>query len=131
MIGVAGEDLLRSIELLEQHPACEKMGPGHRAQGQSGGSALEDRRCQTLRPAERKSELRRCAIAPRGEAIGQFSARPRSAALIEGDQWRAGRQGFQNQLGLARFEHRRRQPLSHFEFDDRGRRYQPGRVDRL
>ena len=124
-------NLLRPVELFEQHAADEEMRPSHRPQRQYRRGAVEDSGPEPLGTADRKRQLRHSAVAPDGEMVGEFAARPRGTARVEGDQRRSGRQCLKNQLGLARLHQRRRQALFDVELDDRRRRRDPPGVERL
>jgi hypothetical protein len=43
MVRVAGENLLSAIELFEQHPSDEQMGPGHRSEREGHIGSVENR----------------------------------------------------------------------------------------
>ena len=63
MIGMAGVDLLRPVELLQQHAAHEEVRPGHRAQRDDRVGALEDRGREPFRAADREGEGGSAAVA--------------------------------------------------------------------
>ena len=93
VIGMAGEDLLRPVELLEQHAAHQKMRPGHRVRATAGPPpGRGPRRSKPSAPPISESEFgerrRRASRAKR-------SANPwldqHLAARVEGDEARIGR----------------------------------------
>ena len=127
MVRVTGEDLLGAIELLEQHAANQQMGPRHRSEGQGRVGAVENRGTVTIGPANREGELRQTLVAPSSYPIGKSTARPRDAPLIEGDKRDAGRQGTEDQFGLARWE----PPPAIIELDDHRGRQDPSGIERL
>jgi hypothetical protein len=131
VIGVAGEDLLGAIELLEQQATHQKMWPGHWAKRQYRIGTVKDFGAETFGAADRKGEFCHTLIAPRREPIGKTAARPHGAALIEGDQPRSGRQCLDDQCRFARLQRRRGQALPHLELDNRDRRNDPPRIKRL
>ena len=101
------------------------MRPSHRAEGQNRVGAIEDRRADPLRAADRKGNGASAAVAPRAKPLGQFAARPGDAGAIQSDEQRAGRQRGEDQLGLTRLQKRRRQAPLFFQLEDRRRRDKP------
>ena len=101
---MAGEDLLRPVELLEEHAAAEEMRPGHRAQGQHLIGPVDDRAPEPLGAADGEGEIGDAAVAPFGQPLGQFAARPLGAASVEGHEAGTGGQRAEDQLGLARLQ---------------------------
>src|SRR5580658_5566902 len=83
MIGMAGENLLRAVELLEQHGPGEEMGPGHDAERQQEMRLLANRVGEPLGAADEKSEIADAAVSPALYALGEAFARQRLAARIE------------------------------------------------
>ena len=112
VIGVAGEDLLRAVELFQQHAANQKMRPSHRPQRHGRLGMFEDRGAKTLRPADRESEFTGAAVAPVRHLTCKIAARPQSAVLIEREERDARRQRLQDQFGFAFLDHDRRQTLA-------------------
>jgi hypothetical protein len=87
---VAGEDLLRAVELFEQHAAHQQMRPGHRTQRQHRVGALDDRTAEPLGAADREGERRGTLVAPRRKPFGEVATRPVRPALVERDEPGAG-----------------------------------------
>ena len=105
VIGMAGEDLLRAVELFEQHVRA----PGNAARSSPRATArcrrARHRVAEPVGAADREGERRRC----RGRASARAgSANSRldhdCAALVERDEPGAGRQRGEDQLGLARLQ---------------------------
>lgn len=122
VVGVPGEDLLGAIELLEQHAAGEQMRPCHRSERHDCMGATKDRGVEPIHAADGEGKLRAALITPGGNTIGQSAAGPSATALVEGNKRSAGRQCAEDQLALACFQHRRREPASLRELDDHRRR---------
>jgi hypothetical protein len=49
---MAGEYLLGAIELFEQHPSNQQMGPGHRSEREDQVGALENQRVEAISTAD-------------------------------------------------------------------------------
>ena len=131
VVRMSGEDLLGTVELLEQQAAHQQMRPRHRAERHYRLGAVENFGAETIGAADREGELRYALVAPRREPVGEPAARPHGTALIEGDQPRPGRQCPEDQSRLARLQRRRRQALPHLELDNRDRRHDPRGIERL
>ena len=125
MIGVAGEDLLRPVELFQQHAAAQQMRPGHRAQGQHLIGPVDDGGPEPLGAANREGEGGDAGIAPFPEPVGEIAARPLPAAGVEGNEAGGGGQRGEDQLGLAPLQFGRRETALFFQFDDRRARGDP------
>jgi hypothetical protein len=54
MIGVAGEDLLSPVELLQEEAAHQEMRPGHRPERHDRVGAIDRGLPQTVRTADRE-----------------------------------------------------------------------------
>jgi len=91
MIGVTGENLLSAIELFEQHPSDQQMGPGQRPKREDYLGAVENHRVEAIGAADCERQLGRTPIAPGGDPRRQAPARPLDAPLIQSDEWDAGR----------------------------------------
>jgi len=102
VIRVAGEDLLRAVELFQQHRADEEMRPSHGAQGENCIGLVENRLAEPFGAADREGDRSGAPIAPGGEAVGDVTARPGLPALVERDENGAGRTSGKDQCGLAR-----------------------------
>jgi hypothetical protein len=102
MIRVAGEDLLRAVELFQQHAAHQQMRPSHRAQRQHRVGALDNRAAEPLGAADREGECCGTLVTPRREPFGELAARPARPALIERDKPGARGQCREDEFGLAR-----------------------------
>src|SRR5262249_18519788 len=122
MIRVAGEDLLRAVQLFEQHAAHHQMRPGHRAERDGRVGAGKDRLAESVGAADREGERGCAPVAPAGEPVGEVAAGPGAAALVERNQPGAGRHRAEDQFGLARLQRRWRQPALFLEFGDGDRR---------
>ena len=131
VVRMSGEDLLGTVELLEQQAAHQQMRPRHRAERHYRLGAVENFGAETIGAADREGELRYPLVAPRREPVGKPPARPHRAVLVERDQPRPRRQRREDQRRLARLLHRRGQALPHLELDDRNRRHDPRCVERL
>ena len=125
MVRVPGKDLLRPVELFEEHCADEEVRPGHRAQGQNRIGFVENDFAEPFGAANCKSDGGTAMIAPAGETVGKLAAGPGLAALVERDKHPAGRPHGEQQFGLARLQLGGRQFPLLFDFDDRRRRNQP------
>ena len=90
---MAGEDLLRPVELFEQHRADQEVRPGHRAEGQNRFRLIEDRLAEPLGATDGKRDGPGAVIAPGSEAVGEVAARPLLPPRIERDEAGAGRSG--------------------------------------
>ena len=128
---MAGEDLPGAIDLLQEHDAGKQMRPGHRSERKDRPGTVEDGAVETVGAADRKGEFGKAAVAPLRDPFGESAARPREAALVEGDEAGIGRQGRQDQLGFARLQGRLWQPPARFQFDDRDGRCDAPGVERL
>ena len=74
VVRVTGEDLLRAVELFQQHRADEEMRPGHRAEGENCIGVVENRLAEPFRAADREGDRSDAPIAPGGEAVGEVTA---------------------------------------------------------
>jgi hypothetical protein len=101
VIGVASEDLLRAIDLFEQHPARQQMRPSHRAERQHERCLLDDALVKTLGTADDKSEIG-SGLAPRVEALGKIGTLELRSAPIKCGQYGAFGHGVEKKLRLAR-----------------------------
>src|SRR5580700_592223 len=128
---MAGEDLLRPVELLQQHAADEEMRPGHHTQRQHRVGALDNGGPEPLGTADREGYGADTAVAPGPEPVGQFTARPFGATLVERDETGAGGQRGEGQLGLARLQLWWRKPTLFFQLDDRRGRHDATGIIRL
>ena len=90
VVRVTGEDLLRAVELFQQHRADEEMRTGHRAEGENCIGVVENRLAKPFSAANRKSDGGTAVIAPGGEAVSQVAARPWLSPRIERDENCAG-----------------------------------------
>ena len=90
VIRVAGEDLLGAVELFQQHCADEKVGPGHRTQGENCIGLVENRFAQPFGAADREGDGSGTAITPGGEPVGELTARPFCTAAVERDEHGGG-----------------------------------------
>ncbi len=102
MVGMAGEDLLGTVELLEQHPAREQMRPGDAAEGDREISTGAGYLVEPVGAAQEKGEIGDARVAPGADAPGEPLARDQLAALVEGDHPRSRRQGRKQRRALAR-----------------------------
>jgi len=84
MIGVTGENLLSAIELFEQHPSDQQMGPGQRPKREDYLGAVENHRVETSGAADGEGEFKGTPVPPGGDPLGQCAAGPLDAALVEG-----------------------------------------------
>jgi hypothetical protein len=125
VIRVAGEDLLRAVQLLQQHRADEQVRPGHCTERQDRIGLVENGLTEPVGAANRESHGPGAVIAPGGKPAGQVAARPFLTAFIERNKARIRRPGGEEQFGLARLQLRRRQFPFLFHFDDRRRRNEP------
>jgi hypothetical protein len=131
VVGVTCEDLLSTIELLEEHAADKQMGPRHRSERQGSVGLVEDGAAEAIGPADRKGKLGHTPVAPGGNTIGESAARPRDPSFVESDEKGVRRQGAEDQLCFTRLQRRRGQPAPLFEFDYRQRRGDPASIKRL
>ncbi len=131
MIGMAGVDLLRPVELLQQHAAHEEVRPGHRAQRDDRIGVLDDRGSEPLGAADREGEGRAAAIAPLREPVGEIPAGPGRALPVERDEPGAGGPGGEDQLGFAQLERGGRQAALFLQINDRDRRREASGIERL
>ena len=131
MIGMTGVDLLRPVELLQQHAAHEEVRPGHRAQRDDRIGVLDDRRSEPLGAADREGEGRAAAIAPLREPVGEIPAGPGRALPVERDEPGAGGPGGEDQLGFAQLERGGRQAALFLQINDRDRRREAPGIERL
>ena len=90
MIGMAGVDLLRPVELLQQHAAHEEVRPGHRAQRDDRIGAVDNPGSEPLGAADRKGKGGGTTVAPRREPIGEIAAGPGRSLLVQRDEPGAG-----------------------------------------
>jgi len=90
VVRVTGEDLLRAVELFQQHRADEEMRPGHRAEGENCIGVVENRLAEPFRAADREGDRSDAPIAPGGEAVGEVATRPWLSPRIERDENCAG-----------------------------------------
>ena len=128
---MAGVDLLRPVELLQEHAAHKQVRPGHHAEREDRIGALDDRGPKPLGAADREGEGACAAVAPSREPVGEIAARPGRALWVERDEPGAGRPGGEDQLGLAQLERGGRQAALFFQLDERDRwREAPG-IERL
>jgi hypothetical protein len=125
------EDLLRPVQLFEQHAAHEQMRPGHRPQRERRVGALDDGAPETVGAADREGDGDVAGIAPARQAVRQFDAAPRRAALVEGNQPRTPRQRGEDQLGFPRFQFAGGQTPFFVDLDNRRRRLDAPGIERL
>jgi len=128
---VAGVDLLRPVELFEEHAAREQMRPGHWAQREDRIGVLDDRRPKPFGAADREGEGRAAAIAPHREPVGEIPAGPGRALPVERDEPGAGGPGGEDQLGFAQLERGGRQAALFLQLNDRDRRREASGIERL
>src|SRR5690242_11136426 len=86
VIGMAGEDLLRPVQLLEQHAAHQQMRPGHLAERKHRVGTGDDGAAETVGPADRECHGAAAGVAPVSQAVGEFDAAPARTALVDRDQ---------------------------------------------
>jgi len=82
VIGVAGEDLLGAIELLQQKAAGQEVRPGHRAKRQNGVGALDRCLAEPVGAADREGEYAGAGVPPSRKPVSKLPARPGCAALV-------------------------------------------------
>jgi hypothetical protein len=131
VVRVTGEDLLSAIKLLEQHPADEQMRPCHRSERHDRVGAIEDRGVEPFGTTDSEGKLGPALITPTCDTIGQSSARPSVAALVEGNKRNTRRQRAEDQVGLTCFNHHRREPAPLLELEDDGGWDDPASIKRL
>src|SRR6185437_8724649 len=117
MIGMAGEDLLRPVELLAEHGADHEMRPRHRPEGKETVGALAHGIGVTVGAADEKGDGRR-RLLPFGELRGKIGAGEAPAALVEGDDEGAFGQAGEEQFTLAGLALGHRQLAALFDFLD-------------
>ena len=130
MIGMAGKDLLGTIELLAQHRADEEVGPRHGPEREEIVRARPNRIAMAIRPADEEGDGRATAL-PFGDQIGEIRARNVLAALIEGnDQCAVGESGEQ-QFAFTGLAFRRGQLAPLLDFPNVERPCQPFGIETL
>ena len=81
---MAGEDLLRAVQLFEQHAAHQQVRPGHRSEREHRVGALDDGGPEPVGAADREGDGAGAGVAPGREAVGEFDgcvqAAPRSSS---------------------------------------------------
>ena len=128
---MTGKDLLRPVQLFEQHAARQQMRPSHLSKREHGIGAGNDGAPETVCATDREGHGAGAGVAPVSQALGEFDATPACAALIERDQPGPARQCGEDQLGFARFQLGRRQRTLFLDLDDRRRWYDPPGIERL
>ena len=91
MVGVTGEDLLRAIQLLEQHAADKQVRPRHRSERHDRMGAVKDSGVEPIGAADGEGEFGRALVTPKADTVGKSAARPTGAALVEGNKRNAQR----------------------------------------
>src|SRR5882724_13573513 len=86
MIGVAGQDLLDSVELFGDQATHQKMRPGHRAERHLQIAGPDQIAMKSVGAADEEGDLGYAASAPAGHLMGECQGIHRSPALIEGDR---------------------------------------------
>ena len=81
VVGVAGEDLLRPVELFEQHAAHQQVRPSHRPEREHRVGAVDDggRRARRRRRSRTRRRRRRRRARPPGDRPVRCCSRPRRA----------------------------------------------------
>ena len=71
---MTGEDLLRTIELLQQHATDEQMRPCHGSERCDRMGTVENGGTEPVGTADGEGQLGPALITPSGDAIGERSA---------------------------------------------------------
>src|SRR5262245_13909524 len=101
MIGMAGQNRDRPIELLGKHCAHKEVRPSLRAEGEREPRTALDLRWQSIRTTDDEQHARMALIAPLGELTRKGFARQRLAALVERDDKGRGRARLHHLLRFA------------------------------
>jgi len=101
MIGLAGEDRHRPVDLFGQHCARERVRPGLRPERELLGGGGQDRPVEPVRAADRERDPALAAIPERAEMLGERARRRLPTATVAGYEPRA-RRARQDRLGFAR-----------------------------
>src|SRR5579872_280060 len=109
MIGMAGNQLLRAVDLLDKQAARQEMWPGHIAKRQHQPGLLEQRLTMSVGASDQESGIGDSLIPPLLQLACEGLARELLAATIEGDQQRSLGNGGKEELALALDQLRRRQ----------------------
>jgi len=90
MIGAAGQDGDRAIDLLGQHRPHQGVGPGLNPKGQTLAGDGQDRSVQAVGPADDQGQATHAVVAQLGDAPGEGAGGQGLAMFIAGDQMGAG-----------------------------------------
>ena len=103
MIGVAGENRHRPVDLFGGHDSRQLMRESHRPKRQNERSLVADLGAKAVRTADDERERWRARIAALAKMGGKIAAAKKLAGFVEGNEIRARLQGRENRPRLVGF----------------------------